>query len=103
MPFPVPGVNATSDLEGFFGFVSSASSGSFFPIMILVFWIIAFIGSLASGKEASKGIIFACFIGIVIALPLSILGWVNITYVYLQILVLGLTTIWIFLQQQRNI
>lgn len=97
--FTLPTVNDTRDLFSMMEFINNTSSGgTFFPIMLLTIWVIAFIGSLFEGREAVRAWIFASFIAAVLAIPLAVTGLLDNNITYLIILLLSGGIFWIRLQ-----
>lgn len=103
MAFPTPTVNDTRDILGIFQFVNDqATGGIFFPVMLLVIWFIAFIGSIAEGRPASRAFIFSSFIAIILGSMLAILNFLDINYVYFLIILVGIGLFWLTLIKSRN-
>tara|TARA_R100000049_G_C1929236_1_gene73325 strand:- start:689 stop:1003 length:315 start_codon:yes stop_codon:yes gene_type:complete len=99
MPFPLANATEMQDLLSIFQFINNrATEGLFFPIILLAIWMVAFIGSIAEGRPASRAWIFASFIGAVLGSLLSILGMLNVTYVYFLILNIAFAIAWIKLE-----
>lgn len=97
--FTLPTVNDTQDLFTIFEFVNnSASGGLFFPIILMAVWAIAFIGSLAEGKEAVRAWIFSSFMASILGILLAIMGFLSSQYMYLLILFVAFGLFWIRLQ-----
>lgn len=101
--YPVPGVNDTRDLLSVFQWVSSeATQGLFFPLIILVIWVIQFIGVLAEGRPASRAWVFASFTATILSIILGILAMMAQKWVYLLILMLSLGAFWVKLASARE-
>ncbi len=101
--YPVPGVNDTRDLLTVFQWVSnSATDGLFFPIMILVIWVIQFIGVIAEGKPASRAWLFASFTATILSIILGILAMMAQKWIYLLILFISLGVFWVKLASARE-
>jgi hypothetical protein len=96
MPYPYPTINGnqSDNLYHIFKFVNEGVSGIFMPIMLLVIWFVAFIGALSEGRQASRGFIFASFICSVLAIILSLIGMLNVQYMYFSFLLVGGGLIW---------
>ena len=62
--------------------------------MLGVIWIIAFIGSLAEGRIASRGFIFASFLTAVLSIPLALIGLLNPQFMYFSFILVGAGLIW---------
>lgn len=102
MAFATPTVNETQDILSIFQFINNkATEGLFFPVILLSIWLIAFIGSIAEGRPASRAWIFASFIGTILGSLLAILGMLNVTYVYFLILNIAIALAWIKLSGAR--
>ena len=92
-----PTANATqmADFQSIFAFVNGPLSGGFFmPFLILGIWAIAFIGTIAQGKNAYRSWIFANFICAVLSIILGLLGMMAPTYIYFFIILLGFGLVW---------
>lgn len=102
MAFATPTANETQDILSIFQFVNNkATEGLFFPVILLSIWIIAFIGSIAEGRPASRAWIFASFIGTILGSLLALLGMLNVSYVYFLILNIAIALAWIKLSGAR--
>lgn len=101
--YPVPTANNTRDLLSMFQFVSNeATDGLFFPIMILVMWVIQFIGVMAEGRGASRAWVYASFTATILAILLGILAMVEQKWVYLLILFVSIGAFWIKLTTSKS-
>ena len=90
MPFPVPNTTQTQDIFEIAKFVNNdASGGIFFPIMLLVVWMIAFIGSISEGRGAIRAWIYANFACSILAIILGLLGFLQATFIYFFIILLA--------------
>ena len=95
--YNLPNMNQSNGIFDMFTYVNSVSDGIFFPVMMLVIWIIAFITMLAR-TSASKALTFTSFFAMVLAIPLSVLGLLAPSYMYLIILMLGIGVFWLILE-----
>ncbi len=100
--FPVPDVNQTKDLFEVFKFVNSAGEGLFFPLMLFAIWVIAFVGAVVEGRQASRAWIFANLFTAILAMLLVILNLLNPGYLYLLIFFIALGLVWMQLQNART-
>lgn len=97
--FTLPTINDTQDIFSIFKFVNdSASGGIFFPIILLVVWVIAFVGSIVEGKEAVRAWIYASFVSAILGILLGVMGLLARQWIYLLILLLAFGVFWIRLQ-----
>lgn len=92
-PYNVTGLD-TTNVYTLFRFINNGVNGTFMPIMLAVIWIIAFIGALAEGRQASRGFIFASFISAMMAIPLALIGMLNSQYMYFTFILVGIGLIW---------
>jgi len=100
--FPTPTANQTRDLLGIFQFISDATGGLFFPIMIFVIFIIQFIGVMAEGRPASRGFLLASFTATILSIMLGILALMAQKWVYLLILLVSLGVFWVKLANAKD-
>ncbi len=97
--FTLPTVNDTQDLFSMFTFINNVSSGGiFFPIILLVIWVVAFVGSIAEGREAARAWIFASFVSSILGILLGVMGLLARQWIYLLILFVAFGIFWIRLQ-----
>ena len=64
------------------------------PVMLFVVWLVAFIGTIAEGREASRAMIFASFIASMLAIPLALIGMLNSSFMYFSFILVGIGIIW---------
>ena len=101
--YPIPNVTDTRDLLSIFQFVSNnLTEGLFFPLIILVIWIVQFIGVLAAGRPASRAFVFASFTTTILSILLGILGMMEQKWIYLLIIGVSLGAFWIKLSTARE-
>lgn len=102
--FPTPNSSDLADVERIVNWTTTtASDGLLMPVMILVIWTIAFIGSISEGRELYRGYIFANFICLILSIILGLLGWMKVSYIYFFIILLGFGMVWIKLQKSRSL
>ena len=101
--YPVPAANDTRDLLALFQWVSNtATDGLFFPIMILVIWVIQFVGVLSEGRPASRDWLFASFTATILSIILGILAMIAQKWVYLLIIMVSLGAFWVKLSSAKE-
>jgi len=100
--FGVPSKNQTRDLLGIFTFVNQETNNLFFPIMLVVLFMIQMIGAMASGSSGAKAWVGAGFICSVLSIPLGILAFVSQKYIYLLILMTALGAFWLKLSSSKE-
>jgi len=104
--FPEPNITDTESYYTFFRFVNNAVEGLFFPVIILVIWIVSFTAMLFSGSydrpSGAKAWIFACFFCSILAVPLVVLDLMARKYMYILFVLLGIGVIWIILEGRSS-
>lgn len=101
--YPIPAVNDTQDMLTIFQFISNdATQGLFFPIMVLVIWVIQFIGVMAEGRASSRAFLFASFTATILSIILGILAMMAQKWVYLLVLMVSLGIFWVKLASARE-
>jgi len=89
-----------------FRYINNSVEGLFFPVMLLVIWIVSFIALLFSGSierpSAAKAWTFASFFVTILSMPLVILGLVAQRYMYISIILLGIGALWLILESGRD-
>jgi len=94
-PYSVLNVTDTQNLYTLFKFANgSATNGTFMPIMLLVIWFIALIGSISEGRQASRAFIFASFVASILAIILSLIGMLSPQYMYFTFLMVAAGLVW---------
>jgi len=101
--FPIPEPSDTRSLLSVFQFISNdATSGFFWPIMILVIWVIQFIGVLSEARPASRAFLFASFSATILSIILGILAMMAQKWIYLLILMVSLGIFWVKLASAKE-
>lgn len=98
MTYTLPTVNDMTDLAKMWAYVNNQSGGVFTPLMVLVLFVVLFVGGLMAGARASRVWTFASFLSTVIIVVFAVMNLINKNYIYLGILFIGLGIIWIKLQ-----
>lgn len=94
VPYPTLSGNNSENIYQMTKFVNEGVGGIFMPVMLLVIWVIAFVGALAEGRQASRGFIFASFISSVLAIILSLIGMLSTQYMYFSFLLVAGGLVW---------
>ena len=101
--YPVANTSDTRDILSIFQFVSnSLTDGLFFPIMILVIWVVQFIGILSEGRPASRAWVFASFTATILSIILGILALMEQKWIYLLVIGVSLGAFWVKLASARE-
>jgi hypothetical protein len=98
MTYPTPSSNDFNDLFSLWSWVNTVSNGIFSAMMLLVVFMVIFLGGLFSGSRANRSWTFASFICFIISVLMSVFGLLNKNYLYLCILLLAGGLVWIKLQ-----
>ena len=100
--YPTPNATDLNDLLTITQFTNSVSEGSLFLVLILMIWAIAFVGSLANGRAAYRGFIFASFISSILSILLALIGLLSLTYIYLFVMLLAFGLVWASLAKSKG-
>ena len=101
--FPIPEPSDTRSLLSVFQFISNdATAGFFFPIIIVVIWVIQFIGVMAEGRPSSRAFLFASFSATILSIILGILAMMAQKWIYLLILMVSLGIFWVKLASAKE-
>lgn len=101
--YPTPNVNQTRDLLEIFRFVSNdLTQGLFFPIIILVIWVVQFVGVLAARRPASRGFVAASFTATILSIMLGVLALIEQKWIYLLIISVSLGAFWVKLSRAEE-
>ena len=100
--YNTPNITDMQDLLTITQFTNTASDGTFFLVLILMIWAIAFVGSLANGRQACRGFIFASFICSILSILLALIGLLSLTYIYLFVMILAFGLVWAQLAKSKG-
>ena len=101
--YPVPNINDTKDLLTIFQFINnSATGGLFFPLMIVVIWVIQFVGILSQGRDSSRAFTFASFTASILSIILGLLAMMEQKWIYLLVIMVSLGAFWIKLASAKE-
>ena len=67
-------------------------------VILGVIWVIAFIGAISEGRQASRAFIFASFICAILAILTTLMGMLNKEFMYFSFILVGGGMIWYYLQ-----
>ena len=94
--FPTANNTNTQDIFEMFKFINNdATGGLFFPVMLLVIWVVSFGGSLASGNLASRSWVFASFFCSVLSILMVLMGFLDKGYMFFLVLMLAAGILWV--------
>lgn len=65
----------------------------FFITILVVLWVVVFVA--AKSYSSSRAWTFASFVCFILSTPITLLGWMKPTYMYLFLLLLAIGIIWI--------
>lgn len=104
--YPKPTATDSSGIYEFFRYIVYLTDGLFFPVILLVIWVISFIAMLFSGSHerpsASKSWVFASFLTTVLSVPLAVIDFIARKYVYVSIVFLGIGVLWVILESSNE-
>ena len=97
--YTIATANDTIDLVTIFKYINNtASSGLFFPAILMGIWFMSFIGMFFTNRRASHSFIFANFLCALLSIMLGLLDMMAPMYIYFFIILLGFGIIWVKLE-----
>jgi hypothetical protein len=100
------GTDTTGIFEYFSYINNTATDGFFFPVILLVIWVISFISMLASGSferpSAAKAWVFSSFFTTIMSIILVVADLVAMKWMYVSIVMLGIGGLWLVLENARE-
>jgi hypothetical protein len=91
--YAMPNVSAEGGLWELFGYVNTVNDGIFFPAFFGAFWLIAFIIGTRIATPA-KALAFSSFLGMVLSMPLTVLGFLSPKIMYALIIAFAIGIFW---------
>ena len=93
-----PTGNETNGFYNLFGYINRVSGGIFWPIMLLVLWIITFLA--IKQYSTSRAWTFASFFCAILSIPLAVLDYIAPVYMYMCIFLTIVGFVWLKLEDQ---
>ena len=84
----------TTDMYTLMSAANSISDNIFMPIMLLVIFLVATIGSILTGKPIHRALVYSSFICSILSILMVIMSWLATTYMYFAFLMLAVSLIW---------
>ena len=104
--YSYPNSSDTDGIFEFFRYVNNTAEGLFFPVILLVIWIVAFITTFAAGgvgrPAAARSFTFASFFTSVLGSMLAIMGFLAPKFMYLPIIMFAVGLAWLKLENSRE-
>lgn len=92
-----PTANDTKTFFDFFNYVNNTADGLFFPVMLLVVWVITFIGT--KNYSTAKAWTAASAIVSFISIPLAIAGLIAPRWMYMAFVLLAAGVLWLKIEK----
>lgn len=97
MTYQYPNSTDSQGIYELFAYINTQSDGIFFPVMLLVIDIIVLV-TLLSKTSPAKAFTFAAFMSTIIGMIMAVLDLLSPTYMYLSLVVLGISVFWMSLE-----
>jgi hypothetical protein len=97
---PYPTVNETLGINELVGYVSSVTSGMFFPLILFAMFIIIFVGTMTFGN--GRAFVFASFFTSILAIFFAVAEILNPMYMYLSFVLLGISLMMLRISKGMN-
>jgi cell division protein FtsW (lipid II flippase) len=95
MTYSTPTSQDLGDLFSLWAWVNTVSNGIFSAMILLVIFMVIFLGGLMTGSRANRTWTFASFICLIISILMAVTNLLNKNYLYLCILLLAGGLVWI--------
>ena len=93
--YPEPNSTDMESIYTIFSYIHhQASGGIFFPVILLVIWVVGFILILAQGRQPVRAWIYASFISTILGIMLALMGFLNKQFIYILVLMLAFGMVW---------
>lgn len=92
--FRVLNTSDTGDMYQLMSSVNSISDNIFFPIMLLVIFVISLLGSVVSGRPVHRSLVYSSFICSILSILMVIMNWLAPTYMYFLFFLTAVSLIW---------
>lgn len=79
-------------MDSYITYIVSVES-MFFVVLLAVIWIIIFVAT--KSYSSSRAFTYASFISFILAVPITLMGWMATKFMYLALLFLAIGLIWI--------
>ena len=85
--YQYPNSTDTTGIFEFFRYVNTTADNLFFPLILLVIWVVTFVGSFAAGGKdgiaAARSFTFASFLCSIMSILLVTIGLLAVKFMYL--------------------
>ncbi len=92
-----PTSNDTLGIFEFFNYINEVANGLFFPVMLLVIWVIVFIGT--KQYTTSRAWTAASTVIAFLSIPLAILGLISSRWMYMSFILLAAGVLWLKIEK----
>jgi hypothetical protein len=92
--YNTPTINDTGGFYEIFKFIANDTTGGlFFPVILLVVWVVAFMST--KGFSNSRAFTFASFFCSILSIMMGILDVINPRYMYLCFILTAIGIVWL--------
>lgn len=93
MPAPYSTNITDSGFLGIFELVNSNTEGYFFPVIIMIIWVITFVAT--KQFSSAKAFTYASFLGMILSIILSVIDLMSPRWMYLMIVLTAMGAVWL--------
>jgi hypothetical protein len=97
--YQYPNRTDSSGMFELFGYVNRTADNLFMPVMLLVIWIVIFVGTFSSGgggrPAAARGFVFASFVTAILSILTSAMGFLGPKWMYLSFILVAVGLLWV--------
>ena len=100
--YQYPNGTDSESLFNYMGYVNNVVDGLFFPVILLVIWVISFLTAFAASgggrPAAARSWVVSSFIVSILSIMSSIMGFLAPKFMYLSFIALALGLLWLRLE-----
>ena len=100
--YPTLNSSDTADLQTIMTFVNVATGNIFWPIILLVIWIIWVLGATFSGRPFYRALLFASFFCSILSILMVLMNWLSPNFMYFLFFLTAVGLIWTRLSESYS-
>lgn len=92
--FQIMNQTDTVDMQTIFTYINNVVGGLFWPVMLLVIWVIWVLGAVFTGKPIYRAFLFASFMCSIISILMVLMNWLSTNFMYFLFFLTTVGLIW---------
>jgi hypothetical protein len=91
-----------TDMQSIMSAANRLSGDIFMPVMLLVIFSVWVLGSVFMGKSIGRAVLFGSFICSILAVPMVLMNWLSVNYMYFCFLMVAIGAVWVKLDEAAS-